>query len=173
MTPLLSNGPVLVELELREDERGWFARAFSRQEFLDAGLEAVVEQANVSYNHRAGTLRGLHLQNETAPEAKLVRCTRGAVQDVAVDMRPTSPTYLQHVSVELTADNHQALYVPPLFAHGYLTLQDSCEVSYWVSGAYTPEAERGYRFDDPALGISWALGPTVVSAKDASWPLVS
>ena len=157
---------------MRTDERGFFARTFDRQEFLDAGLEPVVEQANLSFNHRAGTLRGMHYQVAPATEAKLVRCTRGAVLDVAVDLRPDSPSYLQHVAVELTANSRTALYVPPMFAHGYLTLEDACEVVYQVSAAYAPGAERGLRYDDPALGIAWPVPVAVVSEKDRDWPLL-
>lgn len=172
ITPLDVPGPALVEMELREDERGFFARSFCAEEFAAAGLEPVVSQSNVSWNRSAGTLRGMHWQVDPAPEAKLVRCTRGAVHDVAVDVRPGSPTYLQHVAVELTADNRLALYVPPLFAHGYLTLTDDTEVTYQVSAAYTPGTERGLRYDDPALGLSWPAPVAVVSDKDRGWALL-
>jgi dTDP-4-dehydrorhamnose 3,5-epimerase len=165
-------GVAVLDLELREDERGFFARTFCREEFLAAGLEPLVEQCNLSYNHAAGTLRGMHYQVEPAPEAKLVRCTRGAVVDQIVDMREGSPTYLQHVSVELTADNRRALYVPPFFAHGYQTLVAGTEVVYQVSGAYVPGTERGLRYDDPALGLTWPVPVTSVSAKDRQWPLL-
>jgi dTDP-4-dehydrorhamnose 3,5-epimerase len=166
-------GVAIIDLKRLEDDRGFFARSFCRQEFIDAGLEPLVEQCNVSFNHTAGTLRGMHLQVPPAPEAKLVRCTRGAIVDQIVDLRPDSPTRLQHVTVELTEDNRRALYVPPFFAHGYLTLTDGAEVTYQVSGAYTPSAERGLRHDDPALGLSWPAPIAVISAKDASWPLLS
>lgn len=166
-------GVAILDLELREDDRGFFARTFCREEFLAAGLEPLVEQCNLSYNHVAGTLRGMHFQIETAPEAKLVRCTRGAIRDVIVDMREGSPTYLEHVAVDLTEDNRRALYVPPFFAHGYQTLTDRAEVVYQVSGAYTPGAERGLRHDDPALGIEWPVPVSVISDKDASWPLLT
>lgn len=162
----------VLELERRGDRRGFFARTFCREEFLAAGLEPAVEQCNLSWNAAAGTLRGMHYQVEPAPEAKLVRCTAGAIQDVIVDMRESSPTYLQHVSVELTADNRRALYVPPLFAHGYLTLTAGAEVVYQVSTAYAPGTERGLRYDDPALGLEWMIPVAVVSDKDVSWPLL-
>jgi dTDP-4-dehydrorhamnose 3,5-epimerase len=165
-------GPVVVEVEPRRDERGFFARTFCRDEFERAGLEPVVAQANLSYNNRAGTVRGMHWQAPPHAEPKLVRCTRGAVLDVVVDMRDDSPTRLQHVGVELTADNRTALYVPAYFAHGYQTLVDDCEVVYQVGGAYAPQAERGVRFDDPALAIEWPLPVSVISAKDACWPLL-
>jgi dTDP-4-dehydrorhamnose 3,5-epimerase len=165
-------GPAIIDLELREDDRGFFARSFCRQEFIDAGLSPVVEQCNVSFNHSAGTLRGMHYQLDPAPEAKLVRCTRGAIVDIIVDVRPDSPTRFQHVAVELTADNRRSLYVPPYFAHGYLTLTDGAEVTYQVSAAYTPGVERGLRYDDPALNLPWPIDMQVISDKDANWPLL-
>ncbi len=166
-------GVAILDLELREDDRGFFARSFCRREFIDHGLEPLVEQCNVSFNHQAGTLRGMHMQVEPAPEAKLVRCTRGAIVDIIVDMREGSPTRLQHVAVELTAENRRSFYVPPFFAHGYLTLEDNTEVTYQVSGAYMPGVERGLRFDDPALAITWPAPITLVSDKDRTWPLLS
>jgi dTDP-4-dehydrorhamnose 3,5-epimerase len=166
-------GVALIDLETRDDHRGFFARTFDRQEFVDAGLEPLVEQCNLSFNHTAGTLRGMHFQVAPHPETKLVRCTRGAIVDIIVDMRPGSPTRLQHVQVELTAENRRALYVPPYFAHGYQTLVDGAEVTYQVSGAYTPAAERGLRYDDPDLGLSWPLPVSVISDKDGAWPLLS
>lgn len=172
ITPTALAGAVLVELELRADDRGFFARSFCREEFAAAGLEPAVEQCNVSFNHRAGTLRGMHLQVAPATEAKLVRCTAGAVLDTIVDLRPDSETYLGSWSVELSATNRRALYVPPMFAHGYQTLVDATEVTYQVSQAYTPGAERGLRYDDPALGLSWPLPVSIISEKDATWPLL-
>lgn len=172
VSPLAIPGAAVVDLRLIADERGFFARSFCREEFTAAGLEPLVEQVNVSWNIRSGTLRGLHFQVDPAPEAKLVRCTRGRVADVVVDMRTESPTYLQHTVVELTADNRRAVYVPPLCAHGYLTLVDDTEVTYQVSARYEPGAERGLRFDDPALAIAWPTAPVVVSDKDRSWPLL-
>ncbi len=172
LTPTEIPGVVVVDLERREDDRGFFARSFDRAAFEEAGLVPLVEQANVSYNRRAGTLRGMHMQVAPALESKLVRCTRGAIVDVIVDMRDGSPTRHQHVAVELTADNRRALYVPPLFAHGFQTLVDDTEVTYLVGGPYTPAAERGFRHDDPAFGIRWPLPVDVISEKDASWPLL-
>ena len=169
-TPL--SGVAVVELERKQDDRGFFARTFDRTAFAEAGLEPLVEQCNLSFNHRAGTLRGMHYQVAPATEAKLVRCTAGAIVDTIVDVRQDSPTYLQHFSVELTADNRRALYVPPMFAHGYQALTDCAEVAYQVSEAYTPGTERGLRHDDPALGLSWPLPVTVISPKDAAWPLM-
>jgi dTDP-4-dehydrorhamnose 3,5-epimerase len=165
-------GAFVLDLERREDDRGFFARTFCRDEFEAHGLDPAVAQCNVSFNHRRGTLRGMHYQIESAPEPKLVRCTRGAVHDVIVDLRPGSATYLRHFAVELTEDNRRALYVPPLFAHGYLTLVDGAEVSYQVGEMYTPGAERGLRYDDPALAIRWPIPVAVISPKDESWPLL-
>lgn len=132
-----------------------------------------VVQANLSYNHRAGTLRGMHYQLPPAAETKLVRCTQGAILDVIVDLREGSPTYLQHIAVELTAENRRALYVPEMFAHGYQALTDGAEVVYQVGEAYTPGYERGLRHDDPQLGIQWPMPVTVISAKDQAWTLLS
>lgn len=167
------DGPAVVDLDFRTDARGFFARTFCVAEFGAAGLATGVEQTNLSFNHRAGTVRGMHLQVAPHPEAKLVRCIAGAVVDIIIDMRPESPTRLQHVAVELSAENRRALYVPPYFAHGYQTLVDGTEVTYQVSGSYHPAAERGLRFDDPDLGLDWPLPATVISAKDASWPLLT
>lgn len=166
-------GAFIIELEERTDSRGFFARTFCAREFEEHGLKPAVVQCNMSYNHKKGTMRGMHYQIEPAMEAKLVRCTRGAVYDVIVDMRPDSPTYLQHIGVELTADNRKALYVPEMFAHGYLTLVDGAEVFYQVSEFYTPGTERGLRYDDPALGIEWPVPIEVISEKDAAWALLS
>jgi dTDP-4-dehydrorhamnose 3,5-epimerase len=163
----------IIDLELREDDRGFFARTFDVAEFEAAGLNPAVEQCNASYNHKAGTLRGMHYQLAYAPEVKLIRCIRGAIVDKIVDMRPESETYLQHVSVELTAENRRALYVPAMFAHGYQTLVDGTEVIYQVTGKYTPEAERGQRYSDPALKLEWPLEVTTISAKDAGWALLA
>jgi dTDP-4-dehydrorhamnose 3,5-epimerase len=169
-TPL--PGSALVDLKLLEDDRGFFARAFCRQEF-DAGLEPLVEQANISFNHKAGTLRGFHYQLEPNAETKFIRCYRGAIYDVIVDLRPESPTYLKWFGAELTEDNRTAMYVPRNFAHAYLTLTDKAEVMYQVSTAYTPGAERGLRWDDPAIGVDWPIPPMIISEKDAAWPLLS
>ncbi len=165
-------GVAIVDLKLLEDERGFFARTFCSDEFTANGLLPDVVQCNVSYNHVAGTLRGMHLQVAPATEAKFIRCVRGAIVDKIVDLRPESPTYLQHVSVELTADNRRALYVPPLFAHGYQTLVDQSEVLYQVSERYTPGTERGLRYNDPALRLDWPVPVTTISAKDENWPLL-
>lgn len=168
--PTILSGAFVVTLDIKEDDRGFFARTFCQQEFADHGLKSLVAQCNLSFNHKAGTLRGMHFQVPPAAETKLVRCTRGAVYDVIVDLRPDSPTYLRHVGVELSEHNRTALYVPELFAHGYLTLTDAAEVAYQVGEIYTPGYERGIRYDDPALGIEWVRKVTVISQKDASWP---
>jgi dTDP-4-dehydrorhamnose 3,5-epimerase len=164
------SGAFLLDLEPREDPRGFFARTFCRNEFEAHGLKPDMVQCNLSWNHHAGTLRGMHYQLAPAAETKLIRCTRGAIYDVIVDLRPESPTYLQHIGVELTADNRRQLYVPELFAHGYLTLQPGSEVAYQVGEFYTPGFERGIRWDDPALAIDWPAPVEVISDKDASWP---
>lgn len=173
ITPMEIPGPAIVELELRTDDRGFFARTFCREEFSAAGLDPAVEQCNMSFNHKAGTMRGMHWQVAPHKEPKLIRCTRGAIVDVIVDMREDSPTRLAHVAVELTAENRRALYVPAYFAHGYLTLTDDTEVMYQAGGAYAPGSERGLRYDDPALGLDWPVPVTTISAKDASWPLLA
>lgn len=170
-TPI--EGVAIIDLELREDPRGFFARSFDSAEFAAAGLEPTVDQCNISFNHKAGTLRGMHFQIAPHPEAKLVRCIRGSLVDVIVDMRPDSPTRLQHVAVELSAANRRSFYVPPYFAHAYLTLEDDTEVMYQVSGSYAPAAERGLRFDDPALAIDWPVAIGTISDKDAAWPLLN
>lgn len=170
-TPL--PGSALIELDRLEDDRGFFARAFCRQEFIEAGLEPAVEQCNISYNHHKGTLRGFHYQLPPHEEAKTIRCLRGAIYDVIVDLRPDSPTYLQHFGAELNEDNRLAMHIPKGFAHAYLTLVDGTETLYQVSTPYTPGAERGLRWDDPALGIEWPIPVEHISAKDASWPLLS
>jgi dTDP-4-dehydrorhamnose 3,5-epimerase len=164
------SGAYVIDIEPRDDTRGFFARAFCQREFEQYGLKPVVAQCNCSYNHRRGTLRGMHYQLPPAAETKLVRCTRGAVYDVIVDLRPDSPTYLEHVGVHLTEGNRRQLYVPEMFAHGYLTLTDGAEVVYQVGEFYTPGCERGIRYDDPILNIRWPIPAEVLSDKDASWP---
>lgn len=166
-------GAYVVELEQRADNRGFFARTFDVDEFADHGLTTRISQCNLSFNHRRGTLRGLHYQAEPAGEAKLVRCIAGAIHQVLVDMRPGSPTYLHHVAVELTAANRLAVYLPELVAAGLQTLADDSEVIYQVSEFHTPDAERGLRFDEPAIGIEWPLPVAEISAKDAAWPYLA
>jgi dTDP-4-dehydrorhamnose 3,5-epimerase len=166
-------GAFVLDIDAREDNRGFFARAFCQHEFEEHGLKPVIAQANLAFNRRKGSVRGMHFQFPPAAETKLVRCTRGAILDIIVDLRPESPTYLDHVAVELTADNHRALYVPERFAHGYQVLEDVTETSYQVGEFYTPEAEGGLRYDDPALGLAWPLPVTEMSDKDRAWALLA
>jgi dTDP-4-dehydrorhamnose 3,5-epimerase len=159
-------GAFIIDLDRKEDARGYFARAFCQQEFKDRGLKPVIAQGNIAYNRRKGTIRGMHFQYPPAAETKLVRCVRGAILDIIVDLRPDSPTYLQHVAVELTEDNQRALYVPERFAHGYQVLLDDTYTSYSVGEFYTPADEYGILYNDPRLGLQWPLPVTVVSEKD-------
>ena len=165
-------GAFIVELDKKEDHRGFFARAFCAKEFDQHGLRPQVVQANMSYNNKKGTLRGMHYQVAPASEPKFIRCIRGAIWDVIIDMRPDSPTYLEHIGVELSADNRRAIYVPDMFAHGNQTITEDSELLYLVGEYYTPGCERGVRYDDPAIGIKWPLPVTVISDKDKSWPLL-
>lgn len=162
-------GAFLLDIERHEDNRGFFARAFCQKEFAEHGLEQIIAQANMAFNKKKGTIRGMHFQFPPAAETKLVRCTRGAIVDIIVDLRPESPTYLDHVSVELTADNHRALYVPERFAHGYQVLEDLTETSYQVGEFYTPGSEGGLRYDDSRLRLTWPLPVMEISEKDANW----
>ena len=173
MSPTPLTGVLVIELELLCDERGFFARTFDRAAFAEAGLDPLVEQCNLSYNTRAGTVRGMHYQGPPGGEAKLVRCTAGAILDTVVDVRHTSPTYLQSFSVELSGANRKALYVPPRLAHGFQTLLDGTEVAYQMTQAYAPDTDRGLRHDDPTLGLRWPLPVTLISAKDTLWPLLT
>ena len=159
----------VIEIEPHEDNRGFFARAFCQKEFSNHGLKEIIAQANIAYNKKKGTLRGMHFQFPPAAETKLVRCTRGAILDIIVDLRPESPTYLDHIAVELSADNHRGLYVPERFAHGYQVLEDITETSYQVGEFYTPGSEGGLRYDDPKLQLTWPLPVTEISKKDAGW----
>lgn len=165
-------GAYIVELDRKEDSRGFFARAFCAGELQQQGVEFQAVQANISHNHKKGTLRGMHYQAPPASEPKFIRCIRGAVWDVIVDMRPESPTYLQHLGVELSADNGRAIYVPDLFAHGNQALTDGAEILYLMGGTYTPGFERGLRYDDPAIGIEWPLPVEVIHERDCEWPLL-
>lgn len=165
-------GAYVIDLERREDARGFFARAFCQHEFEAHGLKPIIAQANVAHNRQKGTVRGMHFQIPPAAETKLVRCTRGAILDIIVDLRPESPTYLQHVAVELNEDNQLALYVPERFAHGYQVLCDKTDTSYQVGEFYSPPHERALRYDDPRLGLTWPLPMTVISDKDRNTPLL-
>ncbi len=162
-------GAFIVELEKRGDDRGFFARTFCRNEFEAHGLNPRLSQANMANSRFSGTLRGMHYQIAPHAEAKLVRCTRGRIFDVAVDLRADSATYCRWTGVELTADNYRMFYIPEGFAHGYLTLEDGCELIYMVSEFYAPEAERGVRWNDPAFGIKWPVSPKIISDKDQHW----
>jgi dTDP-4-dehydrorhamnose 3,5-epimerase len=164
-------GAFIIDLEQRQDTRGFFARTFCAKEFEAHGLKPTVAQCNLSFNYKKGTLRGMHYQIAPACETKLLRCTQGAIYDVIIDMRPDSPTYLEHIGVELTALNRRALYVPEMFAHGYQALTDEAEVVYQVGEFYTPGYERGLRYNDPSFGIEWPLPVSEISEKDAAWPL--
>lgn len=169
-TPTAVEGVLIVDLEPRWDSRGMFTRFFDAEEMEAQGIP-VFQQGNQSFNHRAGTLRGLHRQFPPHAEGKLVRCVSGAIVDAAVDVRPDSPTRGLTVMVELTAENRRALYLPPYVAHGYQTLVDDTEVMYQVTGRYAPGGEEGFRHDDPAFGLSWPLPVTEITEKDANWPL--
>jgi len=157
----------VIDIEPARDERGYFARTFSREEFARHGLPGDFVQASLSFNRRRGTLRGLHYQAEPAAEGKLIRCTRGAIFDVMLDLRRESPTWCRWFAVELSADNGRAVYVPPGFAHGFQTLTDDAELFYQMTAAYRPELSRGVRWNDPAFGITWPLADPIVSARDA------
>lgn len=169
-TPL--NGAFVVELQEVSDDRGFFARAFCAREFEEHGLKPVVAQINLSFNERKGTMRGLHYQQAPATEAKFMRCISGAIYDVIVDLRPDSPTYRQHFGLELSAANRKALYVPEMFAHGYLALTDEAQAYYSASEFYAPGVEHGLRYDDPALDINWPIPVESITQKDANWPLL-
>ena len=159
-------GAFVIDLDRKQDARGFFARAFCQEEFKAHGLKLLIAQGNVAHNIRKGTIRGMHFQFPPAAETKLVRCTRGAILDIIVDLRPESPTYLQHVVVDLNEDNQRALYVPERFAHGYQTLHDNTDTSYSVGEFYSPANESGILYNDPRLGLRWPLPVTVVSDKD-------
>lgn len=163
----------LIEIEPRGDDRGFFARTMCREEFASVGLNSDFVQQNTSFSVHRGTLRGLHYQTPPHGEDKLVRCLQGAIVDVIVDIRRDSPTYLQHQMFELTSRNRLQLYVPQGFAHSFMTLEDNVEVSYLVTAAYAPGSEEGLRYDDERLGIQWPLPVSVISEKDAAWPLLS
>lgn len=165
-------GAFIIDIDRKEDPRGFFGRAFCQNEFKEHGLKPIIAQGNVAFNKRKGTLRGMHFQYPPAAETKLVRCTRGAILDIIVDLRPESPTYLQHVGVELTEDNFRSLYVPERFAHGYQALRDNTDTSYQVGEFYTPNMDGGLLYSDPRLQLDWPLPVSVISDKDKSWKLL-
>ena len=161
---------VEIDLDLNTDERGFFARSWCQKEFEDQGLNPRVLQCNVSFNERQGTLRGIHYQDKPYQEAKLVRCTKGAIYDVVVDLRPESPTFKEWIAVVLTAEKRNMVYVPEGCAHGFLTLEDKTEVFYQMSEFYHAEVSRGVRWDDPAFQIVWPREVEVISERDRAYP---
>lgn len=167
-TPL--SGAFVVELEKFGDDRGFFARAFCRKEFEERGLTSMFVQVNDSLSAQKGTLRGMHYQVGECAETKLVRCIKGALFDVILDMRLESPTFGKHFGVELSEGNRKMLYVPKGFAHSFITLEDDTEAFYFVDAFYEPGSERGVRWNDPKFDVKWPEQPTVISDKDASWP---
>jgi dTDP-4-dehydrorhamnose 3,5-epimerase len=170
-TPL--SGAYVIDIEPRVDQRGFFARAFCRKEFEEHELETNIVQGNISFNESAGTLRGMHYQRSPHAEVKLVRCTRGSIFDVIVDLRLNSPTYRKWFGDILSAENRRMMYVPKGFAHGYQTLDDQSEVLYMVTETYAPSCESGVRWDDPAIGIEWPLPEPIVSERDRQHPLLN
>jgi dTDP-4-dehydrorhamnose 3,5-epimerase len=165
-------GAFIVDLERHQDGRGFFARLFCQKEFAAHGLQAPVAQVNIAANRRRGTIRGMHFQFPPTAETKYVRCMRGAMLDVIVDLRPESPTYLRHIAVELSAQNQRGLYIPTGFAQGYQTLEDDTDILYMMGEFYTPAAQSGLRHDDPMLGLSWPLALEAISEKDENWELL-
>jgi dTDP-4-dehydrorhamnose 3,5-epimerase len=165
-------GAWIIGTEPKHDDRGFFSRMYCAREFAEHGLKTDIAQSSIGFNLKAGTLRGMHFQVSPATEVKLVRCTRGAIYDVIIDLRPDSPTYLQHFTTELTQDNRNAVYIPEMFAHGYQTLTDSAEVIYQMNEFFAPGYASGVRYNDPAFGISWPLPVTIISERDAAWPLL-
>jgi dTDP-4-dehydrorhamnose 3,5-epimerase len=164
-------GAFVIDIEPREDERGFFARAWCEREFAEHGLSTRIAQCSLAYNDRKSTLRGMHFQAAPRAEVKIVRCTRGAIYDVVVDLRPRSPTFKRWAAVELSAENRRMLYVPEGIAHGYQTLEDGTETYYLISEPYAPGFEGGVRWDDPAFGILWPEATVrIISDKDRSWP---
>jgi dTDP-4-dehydrorhamnose 3,5-epimerase len=164
------SGAFLVEIDKIKDDRGFFGRAWCKNEFDAHGLKSDICQINTSLTHRKGTLRGMHYQVPPATESKFVRCTKGRIYDVIVDLRPESPTFMDWTGIELSSENFRMLYVPERFGHGFLTLEDGCEMYYIATQFYTPSAERGLRWDDPALGINWPESIKLVSERDKQHP---
>ena len=163
-------GAFVIEAELKEDDRGFLARSWCQREFQRQGLNPQLVQCNISFNKRKGTLRGMHFQSAPHQEAKLVRCSHGAIYDVIIDLRPQSPTFKRHFAISLTSLNRLMLYVPEDFAHGFLTLEDSTEVFYQMSEFFCAESARGIRWNDPAFGIPWPTSISVISERDRSYP---
>lgn len=163
-------GVFIVDIEPASDERGFFARSWCKDQFKEHGLNTNLSQCGISFNHKKGTLRGMHYQAEPHGEVKLVRCTRGTIFDVAVDLRQNSPTFKQWVGVVLSAENHRMLYIPEGLAHGLLTLEPNTEIFYQISTPYVPESARGVRWDDPAFKINWPENPSLIADRDAGYP---
>ena len=163
-------GALIIQVKRIEDDRGYFGRMWCTKEFADQGLNSAIVQANVGFSRRKGTLRGMHLQVDPTQEVKVVRCLRGAVFDVVLDLRPSSPTYRRWFGTELSEDDERMLHIPEGCAHGYQTLRDSTEILYTTSAAYAPASARGVRYNDPAFGIAWPLEVTSISQADNSWP---
>jgi dTDP-4-dehydrorhamnose 3,5-epimerase len=163
-------GVVEIEMEPVADERGDFARTYCAETFLAAGIELTVCQTNLSRNHQRGTLRGMHYQDQPNPDPKLVRCNRGRIFDVAVDLRRDSPSFCRWTATELDSNRHNALFVPAGCAHGFLTLEDDCDVAYMMGTSYVAELARGVRWNDPAFGIEWPFEPSIMSDRDAAYP---
>jgi dTDP-4-dehydrorhamnose 3,5-epimerase len=163
-------GAFIIDIDPHEDERGFFARSWCEDEFKQHGLNPHLAQCNISFNKKRGTLRGMHYQVAPFAEAKVVRCTMGAIYDVIIDLRPNSPTNKKWLSVELTAENHRALYVPENFAHGFQTLSDNTEVFYQMTEFFHPECARGVRWDDSAFGVEWFSAPQIISNQDCEYP---
>ncbi len=170
LLPTEVQGALLVAPVAINDERGLFARTYDAAIFARAGFPTDWPQCNTSWNARKGTLRGMHYQTAPRPDAKIVRCTRGRIFDVAVDLRPDSPTYRRWTGVELSQENRRALAIPGGCAHGFMTLEDDCEVFYMMGDTYVPDLARGIRWNDPAFGIVWPAEPVVIAEKDKSWP---
>jgi dTDP-4-dehydrorhamnose 3,5-epimerase len=166
-------GAWVIDITRIEDARGFFAVTWLPDEWRERGMNPALAQCNLAFNHRRGTLRGMHFQKTPHAQAKLVRCTRGALVDVIIDLREDSPTFRRWDAVELTADNHRMLYMPEGIAHGYVTLADGTEAYYHASSPWVREAESGVRWDDPAFGVEWPVEPTVISDKDRQWPLTA
>jgi dTDP-4-dehydrorhamnose 3,5-epimerase len=164
------SGPRIIELQAHVDERGFFARSFCVNEFAAQGINFNPVQMNVSFNSKRGTLRGMHFQRPPHEEAKIVSCMRGAIYDVVIDLRRGSPTFKRSITVELTAENHRALYVPAGFAHGFQSLSDATEVLYVMSEFYAPDAALGVRYNDIAFGVAWPIDNPIISQRDASYP---
>ncbi len=168
-SPARIAGAWAIDIEPHRDERGFFARTWCQRELAERGLDTAIAQESVSHSRRAGTLRGLHFQRAPHEEVKIVRCIRGAIFDVIVDLRADSPSFRQWQAFELTAENRRALYIPKGCAHGFQTLLDDTEVFYQISEFFTPDAGDGCRYDDPAFGVAWPLPVTVISERDLAW----